>query len=74
MELGREMQHQTTQKQEELFFTEGTQQLVVARYTIAYWSLRKAKERIAVAKQRRADGHKVCCQDCICEHSDDLAG
>ena len=59
VELGQEMQHYMAQQQKELFFTEGTQELVLARYTIADWSLRKAKERIALAKRRKESGEKV---------------
>ena len=60
-ELGQEMQLYMSQKQDELFFTEGTQDLVLARYSIADWSLRKAKDRIAAAKRRKELGEKVHC-------------
>ena len=60
-ELGQEMQLYMSQKQDELFFTEGTQDLVLSRYSIADWSLRKAKDRIAAAKRRKELGEKVPC-------------
>lgn len=59
LKLGQEMHHYMAQKQEELFFTEGSQDLVVARYTIAYYSLKKAKARIAEAKRKKAEGITV---------------
>lgn len=47
--------------QKEKFYTEGAEELKSARIQIAHWSLQRAADRIAAAKQLRedADARKV---------------
>eukprot|EP00210_Caulerpa_lentillifera_P004040 g3854.t2 len=59
IESGQEMDMYLSRRQKELFFTEGTQELVLARYTIADYSLQRAKQRIALAKWKRDLGEVV---------------
>lgn len=59
IESGQEMDLYLSRRQKELFFTEGTQELVLARYTIADFSLLRAKNRIAQAKRKRETGEEV---------------
>lgn len=69
---GQDIVVEVSKNQKELFYTEGTDALMLARKEIAAWSLMEAKNRIGGAKRKREAGEDViidltglCYSECI---------
>lgn len=65
---GQDIVVEVSKNQKELFYTEGTDALMLARKDVAAWSLMQAKNRIGSAKRKREAGEDVMAETAVLHH------